>query len=437
MKKFLTLAVLLMVFVMCFALTSCGGVSAGDMQKNPHQVLSQAIQNTADTFFANDAVYKGISGAIKAGSIEAAMDDESVTIYIDQANGKYGFAGDIDGEKLTATINGNVIAIKDEGALGLDKAYTLNLKDLVEKFPDTNIGEMVGMSSKEYKEYKEQFQGILEQYNGLIKEGKITANSAVNILLGSFSPKVTTENVKVDGTQVKCVVTTYTINAKNLEKALKAMADEYAKRLNLEGDMRDEFDDMVEEAIEEISGVDFETKIKLCLNAKTNSIALIEIDAEVQGMAMNASISVSDKAITIEGEMDMNGQKASAEIKLAKKAEKSETTYTLTGEATMGNATIKFLNAEIKSTKDKLTLEVKECNELDIPAISFSAKLTTGKSVKIQPTSIKIDGQKMPVDDMTITFTPGAKVPEIKGEDVLKLSEKELEKLIGKLERLF
>jgi hypothetical protein len=365
------------------------------------------------------------------------MDDESVTIYIDQANGKYGFAGDIDGEKLTATINGNVIAIKDEGALGLDKAYTLNLKDLVEKFPDTNIGEMVGMSSKDYKEYKEQFQGILEQYNGLIKEGKITANSAVNILLGSFSPKVTTENVKVDGKEIKCVVTTYTIDAKSLEKGLKAMADEYAKRLNLEGDMRDEFDDMIEEAIEEISGVDFEAKIKLCLNAKTNSIALIEIDAEVQGMAMNASISVSDKAITIEGEMNMNGQKASAEIKLAKKAEKSETTYTLTGEATMGNATIKFLNAEIKSTKDKLTLEVKECNELDIPAISFSAKLTTGKSVKIQPTSIKIDGQKMPVDDMTITFTPGAKVPEIKGEDILKLSEKELEKLIGKLERLF
>ena len=440
MKKFLTLAVLLLVIVMCFALTSCGGVGAGDLQKNPHAVLDQAIENTANNFFAGDAVYTGISGAINAGSIEAAMGDESVTIYIDQANGKYGFEGDIDGDKLTATINNSIISIKDEGALGLDEAYTLDLEKLLKDFPNTNIGEMSGISEKEWKEYKEMVDSVLAQYKSLVKEGKITADSMANIVFANLlDGKVTTENVKVGDTTVKCVVATYKINAKTLEKTLNALVDECEKKYSLDKDMVEELEEGVEDALEELSEVDFDATIKLCLNAKANSISLIEIKAEVKDMAsVKASISASDTEIAIEGEMEMNGEKASAEISIEKKAEKGETTYTLKGEATMGNATLKFLNGKIKTTKDKLTLSISACDELDIPEISFTAKLTTGKSVKIQPSSLKVDGEEIPMGEkMTITFTPGAKVPEIKGEDILKLSEDELEELLGKLERLF
>ncbi len=304
MKKLLSVALLLMLVTLCFALASCGNkVDTEEVNNNPAAAMTNAAENTASEFFdTGDGLYQTIRETLDNGSITISFDNEELcedftsklgdfdaTIYFDKENGKYAvnlsaLYGDEEDErellKLAAYLDKNTVVVKDEGLLNLEDSYKLNITDMINKLPDTDLGELIGIDEEIYDEYKSIAQKVKAEFDKILVGTEIDESSFINVFLKAFADASTEETVEINGESYKCVVANYSVTKENIEKAIKETLKAVGTQYDLK-DIIDEYEERIEVIYEELDEAnDFSATVKVFYDKSSGAIVRTVVDGK-------------------------------------------------------------------------------------------------------------------------------------------------------------
>lgn len=310
MKKLLSVALLLMLVTLCFALASCNKVDTDEVNNNPVAAMSNAAENTVSEFFSEGNVYETIRKTLDKGSVTIVFDNEKAceefssrlgdfdaTFYFDRELGKYAVnlsalynGEDEDKEdrellKLSAYLDKDNIVIKDEGLLNVNDSYKLNITNLINNFPDTNLGEalltaMFNDDTDVYDEYKDMVLKAKAEFDKILVDTEISEDFFLNTFLKAFATASTEEEIEINGETYKCVVANYSVTKENVEKAIKETLKAVGTQYGL-NDTIDQYEEQIEAFYDELDEAnDFEATVKVFFDKGTGAIVSTVVDGK-------------------------------------------------------------------------------------------------------------------------------------------------------------
>ena len=320
MKKLLTLSLLLMLVVMCFALASCSGVDTDDVEENPLQVYLEATQNTPVLFFEDDlGVIEAMNDAINYGSISVnlsnpqlmgmldkdliSLNNINATLFIDREDGIYGADASVNyngrGSSASAYISPDFIGAVDGGLLGVNGSYSADIEELAESLPSTALGRDFGISAKEFAQFKPMIEEYRTRFNEILTNLEIPEENVINTALKSLCQSVTEEEITIGDEDIDCVVATYKITPETIKKALLAAINDPTMRTSVPqlgaAAMNEEIDEMIEEMKEDFNP---DITIKIYLNEDENTFSKIDISGKTSYSKFSHDLDAYMKAYT-------------------------------------------------------------------------------------------------------------------------------------------
>ena len=459
MKKVLSLVlVACMLLTSIIAFSSCSAVSEKKMEKNAQEVLSDAMKNTTKEFFSSDKeVNRIIAAALQEGSVSLelysdVLEDElklgkvTETIYISQENKKLVSETTVkyDGETMSLSLYGGKdgLVAKSKAILGTDQAYAVNPQTVAEKFSSSALYKLMfpideSELNEEMKEQLNQITTMLkdfaETYEGTFEATKKETADDTNALLDTLQPVVETVKLEnADGKEVKCILTTYTLNN-------QTVSEFFDKATELTGIELDSFGEESQEFMEILDQASIDMKVKIYLNKKSATIAKVELagDFEISEhkTIINAAISFSDTKIALHGDITLGEELYGFDLAINKNVDDKQSEYVITTSVTKDDVSTELIKVTVKRDKESgdFTLEIAENEEFGLKdAITLTGSLKAEKKSAIfEITSVKSGSVTVDVE-LRVTFKESAVMPKTPtgAKDIVDLTEEDIAEIV-------
>ena len=417
MKKLLSIILVLsMLLTSCILLASCGDVRAKDVEKDAYTTISAAMQNTSESFFANDAkAEKALEKALKCGALSFSFESDELmggdltkigeTLYVDTKNEK--LVSDVsviyDGKTLGALIylDENGLKLKSESVFGSDKALALNISTLKEKLKGSTLAELIGLDDETADQLIEVFNNLEAELEADSEENLEKAKEFYNEILALCNQTVAEEKIE----KTKYVVVTYTIN----NEALKAIIGKYAEFVGeyYPEEMTAEMKAELDKSIEELDAmVDVVLNAKLYINRKANAISKIAIDGTITSEGdekgeIAAEINFSETEIKATASISIpNEESMSAEVLITKEEKDGNVTYSLSADAKTGSVSIDLVKASYTYEKNgNITLKADIYND-----VYDRAKIELKGNMAVTKDEVKLEFNSLTFGEEALTF---------------------------------
>lgn len=413
MKKFLTIALLLMLLISCMVLASCGddevvdtGIEAKDFEENAYAALTQTMGNaTAEFMGADTGLQSTLNSALNKGSVSISFESEDLmggeitkvgsTTYIDKTGNKLVENATIvyNGEELGVNlfVDKNGVTASGKDLFGSDAAYILNIATFVENIETSVLGSMMGIpgDEAELSELKEQLNQIKSAYEKALSFYLGDTEKLYNELYEIYNLTVTEE--QIDGKTM--LVVTYTIDEASYKAALTKMMGE------LEGVEQINIDELLE-------GVEIDAVSKIYIDKAAEKATKVILDFEyaqkgeeetLESATIKMETVFGDKEISVKCDVTENEETTKAELKLTKAVDGTKSTYTTVVSVAEGSVSVEMLNASFTydSSNGDLAVSVEaNMNEEAKYSFELKGKLTkTDKKVTLEFTSLKMDNK--------------------------------------------
>lgn len=474
MKKVLSfLLVLCMLASCCMAFTSCDGIDAKAVEKDPQTALDDATSNRMEEFLSDDAgMGKIIYEALKSGSL--ALDFEggkdiwgkdigiNETLYFNQKKDKYVSDTTVkwDEESISARIfvDKNGIAFNSESILGNKDTLLINFSTLAEQFKNSALKDMMEISASDMAEVQKALDLLKEEYAKLFsedsrKEAEEKFKELINEIYALLEQTVSEEKLEKGDTTLDCVTLTYNITNNTVKELLKKLKTE------IEAVVQDQESIVtvrhtLDEAIQSIDDtVDINMTLKVYLNKKNTMLEQISFNgtvilpqesmigsaASLDKLSFNLDLTFDDNEITLTGDAKFGETKLNVNASLVKEIKDKKVSYKLTVNAGDGKgATVNFVNAEY--IYDKRT------GDLQISADIYGegserTKISLAGSIEVTKSVAKLTFNKLQYSNgndentyqfkLSVTFTKSAVMPEIpeNAKDIVTMTELEWDAL--------
>lgn len=419
MKKILSLVlVLCMLAASCVFLASCSKVSAKKVEADPQATLSEAIQNTSNNFFTDDAnAGKVLNDALKSGAFTVSFESAdlmggdltkiSETIYVDSENQKYVSDTNVTygGEDLSARIflDKNGLMLNSEAILGSNKTLAVNLATFADKFDESALVELFGLDEETVGTVNEVVATLKTALEKSAQTNEESAKALANEYLALLKQNIAEEKLEnADGKKVKHVVVTYTLN----NETVKAFAEKAMAQMDLGDELNTEAKASLDEMIKEMNEtVAIDLSVKLYINTKTNAVTKIAVSGTVTDKEDNTAATVageiafSDTEIKLTANVSGIEDPITAEVKLTKEEADGTVTYKLTVNGSSGSVSVNVLNASYSYTKSSgaIVLSADIINEDNKrTSATLNGKLTvTSDEASLEFTSLKLDEETL------------------------------------------
>ena len=454
MKKLLS-----MILVLCLlasSLIACSKVSTKDVEKNPQEVLGEALEKTGSQFFTDDAGLKPFTAAaMKEGSIAISFESATVkeelglgkiteTIYFnkDQQKAVLDTAVNFRDKDLSARIfvDEKGILVNGASVLGSDTTYAIYPETLKTGFKESALAQMMGATEGEALTLmQETINAVAKAYMEAFEEDKKAAENRANELIATLQQTVTTEKVELsDGKNVKCVITTYTLT----NETLRAFFDKVWEQTETDNaELKAGYDEEVNNLL---NSATINATAKLCINAKTSMIETFDLNGTVtvgaegeqaQTVEINANATFTEDKISVVVAGKANGEaesKLTADIVRAE--ENGVVTYTLTAKAEDAGVSVELLKASYAYTKKTgdFVVSVRVNEDEKTEEVSLTGNVKTEKNAAtVAFNSIKA-GEITVNFDLSITINKKAEMPAFPTEvkDVVTLTAEDIQKMM-------
>ncbi len=495
MKKLLSLVLILALMLSSILMISCGGddsttttekvgVTEDDFKTDAEAALNNALNNTTKDFFAlNTGFGKVALGALNKGSVAIGFNGGSVlpnvsgseTIFIDSANGKYvsDTKVSVNGDEISGQIffDKNGVAIKGEDILGSDKALLLSFSTFVEKFTDSALADIFGLTEAD----KEQFNTVIAEIKAALenKDSGIDVEKLIADITAKskeyVKPVISSETVDA----IDCVVVTYTVTKDNIVALSKDLVDIIVDAIpddimaELDIGTKAELKTMAKELIdEEIAELSMTMTSKMYVVKSTNKVlkntadctvviptytlefnediwdletvkvgdATIKVNTEIKYTNSEISMKVDcDVAVPESKDAEPTSEKVSVEAKITKTVTGDETKFNAEMSITQGTITVKPVSGSF--TYNKATGNV--ALSVDVMAdedVTETINLTVNGNIKVEGkkataklTSVKLDGETYEFE-VSVAFEQLDAIPTVPADakDVVDLTEEEI-----------
>lgn len=411
MKKFLTIALSLMLLISCMVLASCDdevvetGLEAKDIEENAYAALTQVMGNATGEFMGtNTGVQSTLNSALNKGSVSVSFESDDLmggaitkvgsTTYIDKAGNKLVENATVvyNGEELGVNlfVDKNGITASGKDVFGSDAAYLLNLATFVENIETSVLGSMMGIpeDEAELSELKEQLNQIKSAYENALNSYLGDTEKLYNELYEIYKLTVTEE--QIDGKTM--LVVTCTIDEVSFKAAVTKMMGE------VEGIEEINPDELLE-------GIEIDAVSKIYIDKDAEKATKVTLDFEytqkgedaevVEAATIKMETVFGDKEISVKCDVTENEETTKAEMKLTKAVDGTKTTYNAVVSVAEGSVSVEMLNASYtydSSNGDIVLSAVANMNEEETYSFELNGKLTmTDKKVTLEFTSIKKD----------------------------------------------
>lgn len=449
MKKLLSLLLVVTMITGCLFFASCSSkkVSVKDFEKDPQAALNEALQNTNNAFFADDAKTKDIiEDATEKGSLTISFEcadladvfnNVTETLYMDSENGK--IVSDttvkIGGEELFARIflDKNGLAANGESILGNNDTLLVNLATLTEKFGASAMVELFDIPAEALPQVEEALDATKKAYDELFDmvDGE-AANEIANKVYAAMNATYTTE----DGT----IVVTYTLNNATIKALAKLVMDEAMAMVPDMEDVSLELEDMEAqleasmEQLDEMMTLSFTEK--LYINQKSNKVEKMTIEGSAapkeegeEPVTVSLTALYTDTKNSVDLTMTADDETVTAKAEFTKTEADGKVTYKLTTDVTAEGETRNMINVSYTYNKDNgefaLAADVFTEDGADRMAAELTGKITTTKdSATYEFNSVKV-GTETVTFKLSLTFKALDSIPEIPADakDVTTLTK--------------
>lgn len=416
MKKILSLVlVIAMLATSCLFFASCSKVSTKKLEKDPQAVLSEALENTSNSFFSdNSDAGKVLDAAMKKGAFTITFESAdlmgdvtkiSETLYVNDETAKVvsDTAVTYDGKDLNARIfmDQNGVMFNSQSVLGSNKTLAVNYATFADQLQTSALAEMMQLDEATAASLKSSFNTIKTALANAATVDEEAAEKLANEYLAILNQAIAEEKLEnAEGKSVKCVTASYTLN----NQTLKAYMDKAAAQAGIAGEMKTTYDEGFA-AINEM--VDINLSAKLYINKKNNEIIKITFGGTVLDKEESTTVTVAaDVALSeteIKTTLSVTGGETpmSAELKLTKEEAKDAVTYKLAVTVSEGSVAVNYLNASYthneKTGAIVLSADVYE-DENTRTSVQLDGKLTvTDTEATLEFTSLKMG-------DVTVSF---------------------------------
>ncbi len=483
MKKiFSVLLVITLLLSITVVFASCGDLSEKDMQKDPQQVISDAMEKSLGTFFEDKAgVGAVLQKAEKKGKYTISFECDELlgeelsriteTIYNDSEKKQFVSETQViyNGEKLTAFIYGNNenIAVSGESVLGSNMALLFNPQTFIEEFAGSGLAELMGVDSEASQEITEMVKSVFEA--GLLDSEKLNnkIEQLLDKLISDMNMTVSAEKIEnEDGKEQEYIISTYTIDNSTIKKMANTLYDfvmEIAESYIASGennvdDIKEQFDELIEELD---NNLDINVTIKLYVDAKESKLYLVKaeggltvieheydydfnedtyeyesvlIDTTRNDFDLSAELRITSSEISLKADIDGDDDTINIDAKLQKEVDDGDVEYNLDVTVSTGAVTIKLINATYAYEDDgDITITAKIPKE--IAGSNINLTLKGNVQVDKDKLTLTFDSLKMGDEkyqfDLTITAEPVNSIPEFpeNAEDIVDISKSEWEEI--------
>ncbi|MBQ7336404.1 MAG: hypothetical protein IJW92_08035 [Clostridia bacterium] len=502
MRKLLSmLLVLSLLAVSCLTFASCGlfnKVNENDVKDNPQAVINDAMQNTSNQFFTDDANMNTIvNDALKGGSVAILF--ESDTLLQDVGITKIGATvyGAMNTEKsvidASVTMGGEELAarlyasltedemlalLESESILGSDKVIGINFKTFFDNLEGSAMAELFGLEGEAMEAFTAMCEPLVtvldEIYEKTDLERKNETEDFANELYALLNQSVASAKVKdANGKEVDCVEITYTLNNTTIKAVANKLIDKLEtemESLGLDAILESSGTDMAEmvaqledslDQLDEYTNIDLTLKLNISKSSYTVLSAVVNGSVTAYGageyneetdesedlvMNINASLTFSETEIKLAITSSDDTNTANLELTLTKEEKDNVVTYGLSvnesyndEEDTDNNYNHNVINASYSyNKKDGSFVISADVMEDENTRSEFSI---TG-SIAVTNDSAKIELNSVTYDDVTvtfkasITFTKNVEVPAAPTEylDVVEMTQGEWVDVINEIQ---
>lgn len=463
MKKLLSLLLVVTLITGCLFFASCSSskVKVKDFESDPQAALNEALQNSGNQFFSDDAKTEAvIEKALQCGSLSVAFESDSLlaggmiskiaeTLYMDSENGKVvsDTSVTVNGEDLFARIflDKNGLAINSEALFGQKTTFLANLSTLADKIDTSALGQMIGADAETMASVKETIESVKASYEEAFAYDEEAAKEISNEIHKLLKMAVANEKgvTITEGETANCVVVTYTID----NTTVKAVADKLLAELPEDTEGLDELKAQYDELIEMMNEMaDIKLTAKTYVNAKSNTVAKASLTGtvtlsesgagEADVITVAADLIYGETEISLSVNMtDEDGEGVAADAKVTKEEADGKVTYKVTANTKTGSVEANLIN--LSYTYNKANGEFKLAGDVFAsPESRMSAELT-GK-ITVSDTEATYEINSLKVQDQTFTFKLTlsyktlSEIPAVPSDakDIMDLTEGELSGLM-------
>ncbi len=347
MKKFLSVTLIIcMLLSSCMMFASCSIMAQRSVDKNPTETLSDAVANAYADFFGDDVgIFEVVNKVSAKSSLQAYLESKDLlgedvsrigaTLYTDLKNNSLVLDAEANykNETLNARLfsNKNGFTVNGESIFGSDTSYKLTYKTFIDKFKDSDLAKEMGLEDEDIDEIIRVITELKEQMATSYSDNKDKVYSFGDEACKIFEQTVEKEEINIDGKKADTIAITYEIT----NDAIEAIAQLAYESFVADYDNDDMLENDLDETIEEFNNnCDIDLELKIYLNKKAEKLVKLEINGEVAvventynwstgtyektttSCEVEFSLTFSETAVTIEGEVEHDGDKFSAEAVL-------------------------------------------------------------------------------------------------------------------------
>ncbi len=488
MKKFLSIfMILVMLLTSVTLLASCSKVSEDDMEDDPYEVLNNAMDQSLNAFFSDEAgVNNVLKKASEKGKYKISFESDELMggeitkiteiIYSDKKNNQFVSETDIvyNGEKLSAKLfgNGESIALQSNSIFGSNIAILFDPETFARSFPNSAMAELMELTYEDSRE-------IVDMMNKLFNEEMLDAEKREEYtkelyedLINMMDQSVSTEKMEnYDGKETEYIVTTYSIDNKSVKKMVERLYEyvlDMSELYELSGEydideIQAEFDELILQ-IEEKTDIDIE--IDIYVEAKTGNLYMFEVDGDVEVVedrydyyydeytgevdtvfthsdtvysSIKAEMMFTDDLITFEAKITSNEETVKIDADIEKEVDDGDVTYELSVKVGTDSVNINLINASYEYEEDgDITIKINIPKEVAGEAIRIviTGSLEVSKDeVELTFDSLKVGDEKFKFK-LVLSAEAVDSIPEFPedAEDIVDLSKADWEELIDKIE---
>lgn len=460
MKKFLSLTLSLLVLaIACLSLASCGNaVDENTVKKDPQAAIMNAMTNTANAFYTDDAkINPIIAKALTGGSFSASFESKTLlgdlskisqTLYMSEKDQRIvsdtlvTYAGKNYSGRLFLDENG--VILSSEALLGSKKSLSLNLDSFFDRFADSELAAALGMNTSEVREALAEMKTMLDDAkNDAEDDGEMKAKlDELLRTLGQTVASGTTENA--NGEAVECVTVTYTVTNETLEALFDKIVAFYAETGEDADDLALQLDNVIAELNATLT---LEADYVLYIEMATGRLIKTEftldgqsLDSENESFAANFTILYSDTEISVSVEIYAGGSMISGINATVKKTvEDSLCTYALSVSMTEDGKTEKLLDGAYTYNTESGDIRI----TADIHSGGETLSFEIGGKILVSKDAATIEFNSLTYADFTInfkltfSFDANAEIPAAPtdAKDIVTLTADDVEILMSEIQK--
>ncbi len=494
MKKFLSILLALTMLLACAsALTSCSDVNENDMEKDPSQTITDAVDKSTSAFFSDEAgLGEVLKKAAEKGKYTVSFKSDdllggeltkiSETIYADKKANSVVSETSVTykGNKLSATIYGNKdsVAFESESILGNDNALMVNFDKFISEFKKSDIAKLLNLDKESIKAITSSLESALSESDLDEKEMQEKIEKFYDDLIKLMDQSVSTEKHEgPDGKEKDYVVSTYTIDNKSLQDILEFFYDYVMDQIGdielPEGTDLDDLEKEFKELLKEIDDhMDIDIEIKMYIESKSGAFYKLTVDGDMtiiteefdyeydmeKGEIESTLVSTDEIDVKLDGEFVIteneisltanilaDGEELEEEYKieavLGKEVDDGNVKYDLSVTVGVGSTSIDVIDAtyEYENNGD-ITIEIKLPKEL--MQSEKSLKIVLRGNIEVEKKSATITFDELKVGDEKYRFEFVVEIEAVDSipqfpndaKDIVEISEEEWEEIVNDIQ---